>query len=291
MPPTTIPKPSAIYDIGTLANVLQLLKLPDGTVKVLVEGRARARIAEFTDRADLRGARRGPRRARRGSGRDRGAGPLGGLRVRKLREAQQEDFAGSRWRRQPDRRYSKLADTVASHLAIKIPEKQEMLGDAVRQGAAGEGDRPHGGRDLGAAGREAHPLPRQAPDGEDAARVLSQRADEGDPEGARRRRGRPRRGRRARGAHQEDQALQGGPREGRGRAEEAPHDDPDVGRGDGRAQLSRLAAVDPVGQEVQGQAATSNFAQEVLDDRPLRPGEGQGPHRRVSRGAEPRRRS
>src|SRR3954454_7405941 len=38
------PAPEAIYDIGTLATVLQLLKLPDGTVKVLVEGRDRAQI-------------------------------------------------------------------------------------------------------------------------------------------------------------------------------------------------------------------------------------------------------
>src|SRR6476469_7420892 len=38
------PSPSAIYDVGVLANVLQLLKLPDGTVKVLVEGKSRAAI-------------------------------------------------------------------------------------------------------------------------------------------------------------------------------------------------------------------------------------------------------
>ena len=38
------PAPDAIYEIGTLASVLQLLKLPDGTVKVLVEGSARAKI-------------------------------------------------------------------------------------------------------------------------------------------------------------------------------------------------------------------------------------------------------
>src|SRR6185312_9478861 len=63
------------------------------------------------------------------------------------------------------------------------------LGDAVGSAAAGEGARPDGERDFGLAGREAHPLARQAPDGEDPARVLSQRADEGDPEGTRRRRG------------------------------------------------------------------------------------------------------
>src|SRR5690606_13463037 len=38
------PAADAIYEVGTLANVLQLLKLPDGTVKVLVEGTSRARI-------------------------------------------------------------------------------------------------------------------------------------------------------------------------------------------------------------------------------------------------------
>ncbi len=42
------PATDAIYKIGTLASVLQLLKLPDGTVKVLVEGVGRAKIANFT---------------------------------------------------------------------------------------------------------------------------------------------------------------------------------------------------------------------------------------------------
>src|SRR6187402_550653 len=47
------PEPDAIYDVGTLANVLQLLKLPDGTVKVLVEGASRATITGFTTRTDF----------------------------------------------------------------------------------------------------------------------------------------------------------------------------------------------------------------------------------------------
>jgi ATP-dependent Lon protease len=47
------PASDAIYDIGTLANVLQLLKLPDGTVKVLVEGTSRARIISYTERQDF----------------------------------------------------------------------------------------------------------------------------------------------------------------------------------------------------------------------------------------------
>src|SRR5499433_3405847 len=46
------PATNAIYEVGTLANVLQLLKLPDGTVKVLVEGVVRARVLKYSDRTD-----------------------------------------------------------------------------------------------------------------------------------------------------------------------------------------------------------------------------------------------
>src|ERR1043166_4482000 len=46
------PATEAIYDVGTLASVLQLLKLPDGTVKVLVEGAQRAKVKKYTDREE-----------------------------------------------------------------------------------------------------------------------------------------------------------------------------------------------------------------------------------------------
>src|SRR5271166_2986199 len=46
------PATDAIFGIGTLASVLQLLKLPDGTVKVLVEGAARAQVKQYTDREE-----------------------------------------------------------------------------------------------------------------------------------------------------------------------------------------------------------------------------------------------
>src|SRR5579864_5316039 len=46
------PATDSIYEVGTLASVLQLLKLPDGTVKVLVEGAARARVQKYGDRTD-----------------------------------------------------------------------------------------------------------------------------------------------------------------------------------------------------------------------------------------------
>src|ERR687895_2031505 len=43
------PAPEDLYEIGSIANILQMLKLPDGTVKVLVEGSQRARIDEVVD--------------------------------------------------------------------------------------------------------------------------------------------------------------------------------------------------------------------------------------------------
>src|SRR6202046_443240 len=46
------PATSAIYEVGTLASVLQLLKLPDGTVKVLVEGAERAQVVKYGGRTD-----------------------------------------------------------------------------------------------------------------------------------------------------------------------------------------------------------------------------------------------
>lgn len=49
MPHTTIRRELDLYDVGTVATILQLLKLPDGTVKVLVEGGARATLLSFID--------------------------------------------------------------------------------------------------------------------------------------------------------------------------------------------------------------------------------------------------
>src|SRR5258707_11551573 len=46
------PATEAIYEVGTLASVLQLLKLPDGIVKVLVEGAQRAKVVKYTDRSE-----------------------------------------------------------------------------------------------------------------------------------------------------------------------------------------------------------------------------------------------
>ncbi|EEY04674.1 endopeptidase La [Brucella neotomae] len=122
------PAPDAIYEIGTIANVLQLLKLPDGTVKVLVEGTARAKISKFTDREDYHEAYAAALQEPEEDA----------VEIEALARSVVSDFENYvklNKKISPEvvgaasqiHDYSKLADTVASHLAIKIPEKQEML--------------------------------------------------------------------------------------------------------------------------------------------------------------------
>ena len=249
------PLTDGIYAMGTLASVLQLLKLPDGTVKVLVEGTVRAAVKRYTDNENYFEAEiervRGDDRLR---GRDRGAVALGRDPVRELREAQQENLARGARHHGADRR---LFQARRYHrLASRHQDRREAADPRDHHGLRAARARVHadGERDLRAPGREEDPEPRQASDGEDAARVLSERADEGDPEGARRRRRGPRRSGRDRAEDREDQAVEGGSGEGARRAEEAPPDEPDVGRGDRRPQLSRLAVDDPVGRQGQDQA-------------------------------------
>jgi ATP-dependent Lon protease len=122
------PAADAIYEVGTLANVLQLLKLPDGTVKVLVEGTSRAQIDAFTTNEEFHKARahalEEPEEEE--------------IEIEALARsvvADFENYVKLNKKISPEvvgaatqiEDFSKLADTVASHLAVKIPEKQEML--------------------------------------------------------------------------------------------------------------------------------------------------------------------
>ena len=89
------PKAEGIFRVGVLANVLQLLKLPDGTVKVLVEGKMRVRIARFVENeayfeaeaAEIAETEQGPVG-------DQGAEPRRGRGVRALRQAEPEHPGG-----------------------------------------------------------------------------------------------------------------------------------------------------------------------------------------------------
>jgi ATP-dependent Lon protease len=122
------PATDSIYSIGTLASVLQLLKLPDGTVKVLVEGAARAQVGKYTDREDYYEA---------------DATVIADvtsdqIEAEALARSVINEFEGYvklNKKVSPEvvgvvqqiDDYAKLADTVASHLAVKIQDKQLIL--------------------------------------------------------------------------------------------------------------------------------------------------------------------
>jgi len=122
------PNPGEIYETGTIATVLQLLKLPDGTVKVLVEGLSRAHIDRYlqTDEYFEAEASVLPE-----PDYDR-------VEVEALSRSAQSEFenyvklnkkisAEVVAAVQQIENHSKLADTIASHLIIKIPEKEDLL--------------------------------------------------------------------------------------------------------------------------------------------------------------------
>jgi ATP-dependent Lon protease len=122
------PAPDAIYQMGTLASVLQLLKLPDGTVKVLVEGTARAKVVRYVDNPEYFEAEV-----------ERVAESVGSKdeieALARSAVSQFESYVKLNKKISPEvlgtigqiDDYSKLADTIASHLAIKIADKQEVL--------------------------------------------------------------------------------------------------------------------------------------------------------------------
>ncbi len=122
------PSTDAIYSLGTLATVLQLLKLPDGTVKVLVEGTVRAKILGYTANEAYFEAE--IERIDESIVEDEEIEALARSAV-----SQFESYVKLNKKISPEvlgtisqiDDYAKLADTIASHLGIKISDKQEIL--------------------------------------------------------------------------------------------------------------------------------------------------------------------
>ncbi|MEX0300109.1 MAG: LON peptidase substrate-binding domain-containing protein, partial [Kordiimonas sp.] len=122
------PSPADVFEVGTVASVLQLLKLPDGTVKVLVEGFNRATIEEFVREEDYFAAK-----ATMLAGDQTDPSELEALSRTVVTQFEQYVKLNNKIPaevlvtvNQIDDA-SKLADTVASHLALKIDDKQELL--------------------------------------------------------------------------------------------------------------------------------------------------------------------
>ena len=122
------PSADDIYRVGTVSTILQLLKLPDGTVKVLVEGGRRARIAGFKETEAFFEAQVEPLPDREVEAKELEA--LGRTVI-----SQFEQYIKLNKKIAPEvlvslnqiEEPSKLADTVSAHLNLKIAEKQELL--------------------------------------------------------------------------------------------------------------------------------------------------------------------
>ncbi|MGB9153294.1 MAG: endopeptidase La [Alphaproteobacteria bacterium] len=122
------PTKEDLYTTGTVGTILQLLKLPDGTVKVLVEGTHRAKVTQFTQNPDFFQAFAEPL--------DEFSGDQGELdAIARAVIGQFDQYIRLNKKITPEvlvtinqiEDHAKLADTIAAHLALKISDKQALL--------------------------------------------------------------------------------------------------------------------------------------------------------------------
>ncbi len=123
------PQADDIHRVGTLSTILQLLKLPDGTVKVLVEGASRARVVHYLTKDDFFSAQVSPLEPPEGAD-EREVEVL----MRSLL-AQFDQYVKLNKKVPPEILTSlsgiddpgRLADTIAAHMSLKLDEKQKIL--------------------------------------------------------------------------------------------------------------------------------------------------------------------
>lgn len=124
------PEPGDLYRIGTIANILQLLKLPDGTIKVLVEGGERAKVLNFMGADDFFKAQVAPLESsgealdeREGEVLMRSVLAQFDQYVKLSKKVPPEILSSLSSIEEPGR----LADTIAAHMSLKVDEKQKIL--------------------------------------------------------------------------------------------------------------------------------------------------------------------
>jgi ATP-dependent Lon protease len=122
------PKIDEIYKIGTLSNILQMLKLPDGTIKVLVEGVRRAKINDFTQIDDMFSA--SVEMVEEPEADEKELDVLSRSTMHQFeqyiklnKKVPPEILSSVAGIDEP----SRLADTIAAHMAIRLEEKQGIL--------------------------------------------------------------------------------------------------------------------------------------------------------------------
>jgi ATP-dependent Lon protease len=122
------PKETDLFHVGTIGNILQLLRLPDGTVKVLVEGVARAHIKEFVSGSDYFQVLAETVTEQHGSAEEEEG-------IFRAVLSQFEQYVKLNKKIQPETlgtvgkitNPSLLADTIAAHMSVDIKEKQKIL--------------------------------------------------------------------------------------------------------------------------------------------------------------------
>lgn len=125
---TNDPKQDEIYKVGTLASIIQLLRLPDGTVKVLVEGKRRGRIQQFIPNTNFFLVEVEPIREESEITLEteaimRGVKAAFEQYVKLNKRIPPEMLASVSTLDEP----SRLADTIVAHLSLKLPDKQNIL--------------------------------------------------------------------------------------------------------------------------------------------------------------------
>ena len=117
-----------LYDVGTIANIIQLLKLPDGTVKVLVEGQQRAKIHQIEDSGEHFQAQIEPLNSTLGNKKELQV-------VHKAALDEFQNYVNLNKKVQPDilsalqqiENLEQVSDTLASHLPVSVAQKQTVL--------------------------------------------------------------------------------------------------------------------------------------------------------------------
>lgn len=127
-PKTNDPKPEDIYKVGTLAAIIQLLRLPDGTVKVLVEGKGRATVTQYLTNPDFFLVEAEPFTEESEVTVEvealmRGVKNTFEQYVKLNKRIPPEMLASVSAIDDP----SRLADTIVAHLSLKLPDKQSIL--------------------------------------------------------------------------------------------------------------------------------------------------------------------
>ncbi|MBK9186096.1 MAG: endopeptidase La [Moraxellaceae bacterium] len=122
------PNQTGLYTVGTVATILQLLKLPDGTVKVLVEGQRRALVDEIVDTgrfllATVKEYRNEALEPLEVEGLSRSLLAEFEQYVKQAKKVTPEVLTSVQAIKEPYR----LSDTIAAHLSLKLEEKQEIL--------------------------------------------------------------------------------------------------------------------------------------------------------------------